>query len=138
MEVTRNEATNVGARPDSLYDRLGEAKFHELARAFYRKAAADPVIGHMFPADLDAAAERQALFLIQFFGGPSIYSERRGHPRLRMRHLPFSIDRRARDAWVRRMTEALDEVGVPDAERADMLAYFERAATFLINREEGP
>lgn len=121
-------------RQDTLFARVGEAKFHALARAFYRRAAADPVIGAMFPADPDSAAERQALFLIQFFGGPNTYSQLRGHPRLRMRHLPFPIDRRARDTWVRLMAESLDEVEIAAPDRAAMLAYFERAATFLMNR----
>lgn len=121
----------------TLYERLGHETFFKIARAFYARAAADPIVGPMLPPDLEGAIERQALFLVQLFGGPTTYSDRRGHPRLRARHLPFPIDRRARDSWMAMMTAALDEVGVPDAERAALLEYFERASTFMINTQAG-
>lgn len=120
---------------ETLYERLGEEPFHSLARAFYARAARDPIIGQMLPKDLDAAADRQALFLIQFFGGPTTYSDRRGHPRLRARHLPFRIDQRARDAWMTHMTAALDDIGIRGQNLAEFLEYFERASTFMINTQ---
>ena len=115
----------------------GEAPFHALAAAFYRRIDQEPAIRHMFPAELDGAIERLALFLIQYFGGPGTYSERRGHPRLRARHLPFRIDRAGRDVWVGHMLAAIDEVGIAEPARTAMRDYFERGATFMINAEEG-
>lgn len=87
----------------------------------------------MYPDDLEPGKEHLALFLLQFFGGPATYSERRGHPRLRARHMPYPIDVAARDAWVRHMTDAVRamrfEADIEDA----MLDYFDSAATFMIN-----
>lgn len=121
------------ARPGTLYERLGDDVFHRLSLAFYARAATDPIVGPMLPKNLTAAAERQSLFLIQFFGGPTTYSNQSGHPRLRARHLPFRVDKAARDAWMATMQGALDDVGIDGGERAELLEYFERASTFLIN-----
>jgi hemoglobin len=88
----------------------------------------------MYPeADLQPAARRLRLFLEQFFGGPRTYSQERGHPRLRMRHAPFTIDQAARDVWVRHMLAALDEADIPDPAYSTLRDYFERTATFMIN-----
>jgi hemoglobin len=88
----------------------------------------------MYPADLEAPKHHLALFLMQYFGGPRTYSEERGHPRLRMRHLPFRIDRQARDAWMGHMSAALDSLDVSETVREEMRRYFENAATFMINQ----
>jgi hemoglobin len=77
-----------------------------------------------------------ALFLIQYFGGPDTYSAQRGHPRLRMRHIPFRIDRAGRDVWVGHMLAAIDEVGITEPAGTAMREYFERGATFMINVDE--
>ncbi|MBW3624516.1 MAG: globin [Armatimonadetes bacterium] len=121
----------------SVYEQVGGMEtFRRLADAFYRRFEADPLLGPMMPGDLAPARERQALFLAQFFGGPTTYSEKRGHPRLRMRHLPFSIGKAERDAWVAHMADAMEEVGIQEPARTTMRRYFEDAATFLINRPE--
>jgi len=117
----------------TLFDRLGDETFHRLSRAFYERVSTDPIIGPMLPKNLEAAAERQSLFLIQFFGGPTTYSDRRGHPRLRARHFPFTIDRAARDAWMTHMMAAIDDVGIQGDDRTELVEYFDGAATFLIN-----
>ena len=115
---------------------IGDEPFHELTRKFYERVAADPILRPMYPeGDLEPARQRLALFLIQFFGGPPNYSLQRGHPRLRMRHLPFAIDQAARDAWVKNMTAALDSLELDPNVDATMRKYFEDAATFLMNRE---
>ena len=101
---------------------------------FYAAVAADPLLRPIYPNDLAESERRLRLFLIQYFGGPETYSAERGHPRLRMRHLPFAIDRAARDAWIEHMTRALESLDIPDAARDAMRRYFEEAATFLINR----
>jgi hemoglobin len=121
----------------TVYDLVGGSDtFFRLADTFYRRIDADPFLRPMFPDDLEGAKERLALFLIQYFGGPSTYSERRGHPRLRMRHLPFSIGRAERDAWLGHMLAAIDAIGIAEPARSQMREYFERGATFMINRDE--
>jgi hemoglobin len=114
----------------------GQETFVRLADTFYRRIETDPFLRPMFPADLAGASERLALFLIQYFGGPTTYSERRGHPRLRMRHIPFSIGQAERDAWLGHMLAAIDLVGIAEPARTQMRDYFERSATFMINRTE--
>ena len=119
----------------TLFDLAGGTPaFARLASNFYSRVAADPVLRPMYPADLEESARLLELFLIQFCGGPTTYSQERGHPRLRMRHLPFAIGQNERDAWVAHMTQAVaDEIENPDAQRA-LLEYFERAATFMMNQ----
>lgn len=124
--------------PRTIYAEIGAEGFDRLTAAFYAGVAEDPLLRPLYPEpDLEPARQRLALFLIQFFGGPTTYSDQRGHPRLRMRHLPFSIDQAARDAWMRHMTAALDSLELaPDVDEA-MRRYFEDAATFMINRQPG-
>ena len=119
----------------SLYDLAGgEPVFRELVRRFYAGVAEDPVLRPIYPEeDLSGATERLTLFLIQFWGGPSTYSERRGHPRLRMRHQPFPIGRRERDAWMTHMVAAVDSIAVAPQVRKALLDYFESASTAMIN-----
>ncbi|MBL8161961.1 MAG: globin [Anaerolineae bacterium] len=113
----------------------GDAVFRQVVDEFYARVEADPVLRPMFPDDLNAGKEWQYLFLIQLFGGPGRYSEVRGHPRLRMRHMPFPIDQTARDHWLAHMLAAIDAVGITDPARGAMVEYFERASTFMINAE---
>jgi hemoglobin len=121
----------------SIYEQVGgEATFYRLTDVFYQAIDSDPELRHMFQRDLTGAKERLALFLIQYFGGPATYSERRGQPRLRMRHLPFSIGPAERDRWVGHMIQAVDTVGIQEPARSQMVGYFERGATFMINRPD--
>ena len=118
------------------YDRVGgEATFFRLVEAFYLGVESDPVLRPLYPESLDDAKEKLALFLIQYFGGPTTYSDRRGHPRLRKRHFPFSIGQQERDAWFGHMSLAVDAAAIPEPERTEMLSYFSDAATFLKNRD---
>lgn len=120
----------------TLYDAVGGMDtFTELADAFYRGVADDPELLALYPDpdDLAAAAERLALFLAQYFGGPTTYSDRRGHPRLRKRHAPFHIDEGARDAWLRHMRTALDGLTLDAAHDAQMWQYFTAAAEAMRN-----
>ncbi len=124
-----------------LFDRVdGEAFFRRVVDAFYEGVMADPLIGPMYPSDdLDGARDRLSLFLMGFFGGPQTYTEQRGHPRLRMRHLPFVIGPAERDAWFGHMTAAVaaeTAAGrLSDEDEALMLGYFAHASTFMINVE---
>jgi hemoglobin len=118
----------------TIFEQIGPEGFEQLLERFYGAVAADPLLRPIYPEDLAESQRRLRLFLIQYFGGPETYSTERGHPRLRMRHLPFAIDRAARDAWVGHMTRALESLDIPDPARDEMRRYFEDAATFLINR----
>ena len=114
--------------------RLGENGFEKLVAAFYRRVAADELLSPMYPPDeFDAARRRLTDFLIQRFGGSTKYSDERGHPRLRMRHAPFRIDRAARDAWLENMLDAMREVGIAEPAAGILRRYFAHTATFLIN-----
>lgn len=120
----------------SLYELAGgDAPFRQLVDAFYRGVEQEPLLRPMYPADLSASKEHLFLFITQYFGAPPRYNALRGHPRLRMRHAPFVIGEAERDAWVRHMLAAVDEAGFAEPVRSTMLEYFERAATFLINRQ---
>lgn len=124
------------ADQQTLYDLVGgEVTFRRLVDVFYANVEADPVLRPIFPADLEAGKHWQFLFLSQFFGGPTTYSEQRGHPRLRMRHDPFPIDQQARDHWLRHMIDAVDAVGIEEPMRSMMTDYFERASTHMINKD---
>lgn len=118
-----------------VYARIGEEGFTRLVRGFYARVPDDPVLGAMYPADdLAGAEERLRDFLIGRFGGPARYVERRGHPRLRMRHAPFAIDVEARNRWVALMNQALDEAALPGEVTALLREFFGATATFLRNR----
>lgn len=121
---------------ESLYDRAGgEEAFRRLVGHFYAGVPEDPVLMRLYPADdLPGAEERLRMFLVQYWGGPTTYSERRGHPRLRMRHVGFHIGPEARDAWLQRMTAAVDACGFEDDVRRELLAYFAGAAHSLQNQ----
>ncbi|HEU5004036.1 MAG TPA: globin [Actinomycetota bacterium] len=117
-----------------LYERVGgDEYFHTLVDRFYVAVAEDPVIRHLYPEDLGPPAYHLAEFLVQYWGGPRRYSERRGHPRLRMRH-PFAIGGPERDAWLRHMTDAVRESGAGPIEQAELLDYFAMAAQMLVNQ----
>jgi len=122
----------------SFYKQIGgEPTFRKLVDEFYAGVAEDPVLRPLYPeADLDPAAERLRLFLMQYWGGPGTYSEQRGHPRLRMRHAPFRVGIAERDAWLRQMRRAVDSLNLDPADDATLWNYLERAAFFMVNVEE--
>ena len=117
-----------------VYGIIGDDGFARLVAAFYRRVPADDVLGPMYPKDdLPAAEHRLRDFLIGRFGGPPHYVERRGHPRLRMRHAPFRVDQRARDRWLSLMDQALAETQLPPPVESILRRYFADTATFMIN-----
>jgi hemoglobin len=121
------------------YAEMGGAAFFEaLVHHFYAGVASDPVLRAMYPEDDLAPAERRLrLFLTQYWGGPTTYSEERGHPRLRMRHNPFVIDDDARDRWLDHMRAALDttmaEQGLDPALEQELWRYLVGAAIAMVN-----
>lgn len=121
-------------RSRTLYETLGEQTFRDLVEAFYRRIDADPFLRPMFPDDLSEAIDRQFWFLVQLFGGPPLFNERRGPPFMRMRHMPFAIGMAERDAWLAHMLAAIEEAGIPEAESEVLRAYFERSSLAMMNR----
>jgi hemoglobin len=113
----------------------GEETFRRLVHRFYEGVATDPILRPLYPEeDLGPAEERLRLFLIQYWGGPRTYSERRGHPRLRMRHAPFPIGAAEHDAWLARMREAVDEIALPEPLEKMLWDYLVMAANSMINK----
>ena len=122
----------------TFWEEVGGPNFFvELTSAFYAQVATDPILRPMYPdSDLHAAAERLQLFLEQYWGGPTTYSELRGHPRLRMRHNQFFIDSKAKEAWLQAMGNALDTLDIDTAHRAELWNYLELAANSLVNQPD--
>ena len=120
---------------DTLYERVGgEPFFTSLVERFYAGVEGDPVVRPLYPEDLAPPKRHLALFLMQYWGGPRTYSDERGHPRLRMRHFPFRIGQRERDAWLGHMRAAVQASNASPTDAEALLAYFETAATSLINQ----
>lgn len=120
----------------TLYAQIGEAKLRAMVMAFYRRVRTDDLIGTMYPADdWDGAEKRLADFIVYRFGGPQTYIEERGHPRLRGRHMPFSIGVAERDRWLALMSEAMREVAIPDEAASRVGMFFSQVADMMRNRE---
>jgi hemoglobin len=126
----------VDLTEEQVYARIGEEGFARLVRAFYAQVPGDDVLGPMYPPhDLAGAEERLRDFLVGRFGGPPRYIEQRGHPRLRMRHMPFAIDQRARDRWMQLMERAIGASGFPPDVATLLREFLAQIATFMINRQ---
>ncbi len=118
----------------TLYGRVGgEPWFVDLVDRFYDGVEGEPVLRGLYPDDLTDSKSHLAGFLAQYWGGPSTYSEERGHPRLRMRHVNWEIGPEQRDAWYRSMATAVRDGGLSDDDEAAVLDYFDTAATHLRN-----
>ncbi|WP_040165341.1 globin [Microbacterium gorillae] len=122
----------------SFYEQIGgHDTFVRLVDVFYAGVAADPVLKPMYPdEDMAGAHERLTMFLEQYWGGPSTYSEQRGHPRLRMRHMPFHVDPDARDRWLAHMRAAVDALQLSPIHEATLWDYLDRAAHAMVNTFE--
>ncbi len=122
-----------------IFAAVGEDGFRRLVAEFYARVPSDPILGPMYtPHDLAGAEERLGDFLLFRFGGIPRYTENRGHPRLRLRHAPFPIDKAARDRWMELMTAALAAAEIPPDAAVALEAYFSDTATFMINRQPPP
>ncbi len=119
----------------SLFPIVGEEGFGRLVAAFYRQVPHDDILGPMYPEqERQAAEQRLRDFLIYRFGGSEKYITERGHPRLRARHLPFHINRAARDRWMQLMNNALAEAALPLEAEQLLRAFFEQMSAFMINQ----
>jgi hemoglobin len=123
------------ATAGSLYDAIGgEPTFRRFVGRFYAQVATDEILRPLYPEeDLGPAEERLRLFLMQYWGGPTTYSDERGHPRLRMRHVPFRIGPPERDAWIRSMRSAVDESEIAEPYRTQLLDYLQSTAQHMTN-----
>lgn len=120
-----------------IFEQLGEDGIGSVVAAFYRRVRTDDLIGPLYPDDdWEGSEQRLRDFLMYRCGGPPRYLELRGHPRLRMRHLPFSIGIAERDRWIALMSAAMDETCVPAPSREMLDAFFSQTADFMRNREE--
>lgn len=119
----------------TFYDEIGGAEtISAIVSTFYAGVAEDELLRPMYPEeDLGPAEERFFLFLCQYWGGPTTYSEQRGHPRLRMRHAPFPVTHEAKDHWLKHFRDGLDAVDLTPEQDAEFWSYVVRAADFMVN-----
>jgi hemoglobin len=134
--VTENR--EAAPRELTFYEAVGgEETFRRLVHRFYQGVAEDPLLRPLYPEeDLSGAEERLRMFLVQYWGGPRTYSDQRGHPRLRMRHAPFKVTPQARDAWLRHMQAAVDDLDLPEHLEQMLRDYLTNAAFSLVNTFE--
>jgi hemoglobin len=131
--------TDQGTPPgQALFDRIGgEDTFHQLAEQFYAGIRSDDILLPMYPQeDLEGATWRLSAFLQQYFGGPTTYSDQRGHPRLRMRHAAFKINPEAKEHWLAHMKVALESLQLSPMDHDELWDYLERAALSMVNTFE--
>lgn len=122
-----------------IYSRIGqEQPFYDLVEAFYQGVETDLLLRPLYPDDLTGAKRHLAWFFIQRFGGPTHYGDQRGHPRLRMRHVPFRIGPAESAAWLRHMSAAVEAVPELAPFREVLGRYFAESAAFLVNHSEIP
>ncbi len=131
-----SEQAEVGAK--TFYDAVGgHETFRRLVHRFYQGVVDDPVLRPLYPdQDLRPAEEKLRMFLEQYWGGPTTYSEQRGHPRLRMRHAPFKINPEARERWLHHMRIAVESLELPTEQHAVLWDYLSRAAHSMVNTFE--
>ena len=114
----------------------GSDTIQRLVDVFYPRVQADPDLAPIFPEDITPVRDKQYLFLTQFLGGPPLYSEQYGHPMLRARHLPHAVTPRRRDAWLRCMAAAMDEIGLAGDVREFVFARLVQVADHMVNRPD--
>jgi hemoglobin len=120
---------------ENFYDAVGgHDTFAKLVHVFYQGVAGDDLLRPMYPEeDLGPAEQRMLMFLEQYWGGPTTYQEQRGHPRLRMRHMPFAVTPQARERWLTHMRAGVESLRLPPLQEATLWDYLERAAHSMVN-----
>jgi len=133
--ITLRGGPGRGDAPDTFWRQIGgRPAFERLVRRFYEGVRTDDVLWPMYPEnDLEGAIQRLTGFLEQYWGGPTAYSDERGHPRLRMRHMPFTVTPEARDRWLLHMRAAVDDLELSPLHDATLWDYLERAAHAMVN-----
>lgn len=121
---------------DALYYRLGgDATLRRLVEKFYDQVFVHPLIGRLFKTDKGLIKEKQRMFLSQFLGGPALYSEQYGHPKMRARHLPHPITHDDAYAWLECMASAVNSLDIPEDLKQELFARFPQTAFFMVNSE---
>lgn len=118
---------------DSLYNKLGSQKIRQLVDVFYGFVYQDPILIPLFHNDIEEIKEKQYMFLTQFFGGPRLYIEKYGPPRMRMRHLPHKIDQKAMEAWLLCMKKAIATLDLPEKDAQSLYNSFPKLAQHMVN-----
>ncbi len=122
----------------TIYDRIGgETALKQLVVRFYAKVQNQPLLAPLFPENIEPVSDKQFLFLSQFFGGPTLYSDLYGHPMMRARHMPFPITTDHADAWLQCMGEALAEINIDEFLQAAILERLKGTAYHFINTSSG-
>jgi hemoglobin len=130
MKLTMNNYSTI-------YDAVGGTEgVQRIVEAFYPKVQEHPLLGPLFPSDITPVMEKQTLFLSQFFGGPSLYSDQYGHPMMRARHMPFPITPERAEAWLDCMNRALMEIGMPEELRLFVIERLSGPAHHFINTDD--
>ena len=123
--------------PGTLFEAIGGYEpIDRLIEGLYKRIGQHPKLTPIFPDDLEESARKQRLFLIQFLGGPPLYTEDRGHPMLRRRHLAFAITPERKDAWLECMNGALEEAGIKDPYRTAIFDRLTMTAQHMVNTPE--
>jgi hemoglobin len=120
----------------TIFERLGEENIQTLVDRFYDLVFQDEQISHLFKTDKDIIKEKQRLFLTQFFGGPALYSNQYGHPKLRVRHLPHPITQDDAVAWLSCMSRAIKSLSIDEKLKDEILKGFIPTAMFMVNTED--
>jgi len=118
----------------SMYDKIGEQNIRRLIHDFYTGVKEDPVLSPLYKGDFEGAQERLTLFMIQYLGGPQAYSEQRGHPALKRRHVPFPVKDDTISHWLKNMKNALEKSEIKPDHKDFLWRYFKHTAEFLRNR----
>ena len=125
--------TNIVSMTTSLYDRLGADQLDLLVDAFYSRVQQDDRINHLFKDDFATIKGKQRLFLTQFLGGPVLYTEQYGHPRMRARHMPHQITADGAYAWLENMSAAIDTLDITQDLKVELLQRFPHVAAHMVN-----
>ncbi len=132
----KQPSDNPKSVPGSLHSLVGDQWFVDLVERFYKEVDTDPLLRPMYPSDLKDSKKWLTLFLQQYWGGQHNYQELRGHPQLRMRHMPFAIGEAESAAWMKHMTKAVKEGELPPELEESVLTYFSNTAEHMINKNE--
>lgn len=119
---------------DTLYSKIGQERLHQVLVLFYDKVFQSAIIGPLFKGEKEEILEKQELFLTQFLGGPQLYSQKFGHPRMRARHLPHAITNEGKEEWLRLMKQSIDEVFEGDHLGEALYNCFPQVAQHMVNR----
>ena len=134
MKTLQTSLNNIFMNESFIMEQIGRQGLIDIVAAFYKKVPNDSILGPMYPLhDLDGAEERMRDFMLMRIGGEEDYMLKRGHPRLRARHMPFKIDTAARDRWLELMNQSMKETNVPAEVEAQLTAFFTQTADFMRN-----